>query len=199
MSCTRYKELLSRYVDGEVTARQRRELLAHVETCHDCAAWLARVRQADVLLKGIPETQPSDRVRDSVLGSAIRAARMNRSHPQTLRHASSFSGGGGWHLDAAGNLLRFDINPQRIAVAVAAALLAIVGLAYWLNVLPPLTIVVDDDTWTLRCGDRTLARARQPRGPAGGVARGGRRPRPADRRQIGLHRQDRQGGVLPPS
>src|SRR6478672_8515405 len=114
MSCTRYKELLSRYVDGEVTARQRRELLDHVEHCHDCAAWLARVRQADVLLKGVPETQPSDRVRDSVLGSAIQSDRTRSSHYHTLRHACSFSGGTGWHLDTGDLLLRFDISRQRI-------------------------------------------------------------------------------------
>src|SRR2546425_49384 len=107
MSCTRYRDLLSRYVDGEVTARQRRELLGHLEKCHDCAAWLARVRQTDVLLKGAPETRPSDRVRDAVLGTALKGRLPASRRPQTPRHAPSpaVRVAGGWHLETAGLLM----------------------------------------------------------------------------------------------
>ena len=89
MACNRYRDLLSRYVDNEVTPRQRRDLLAHVERCHECAAYLARLRQADVLLKGVPDTGPSDRVKQVVLesarrpGSPVRA----RNHASPLRPA----------------------------------------------------------------------------------------------------------------
>src|SRR3954471_20451514 len=106
MSCTRYRDLLSRYIDGEVTARQRRELLDHLEKCHNCAAWLARARQTDVLLKGVPETRPSDRVRDAVLRSAARDRDTGGHgghgvHPHL--HAP-FPAGGSWHVEAAGFL-----------------------------------------------------------------------------------------------
>src|SRR3954453_22214025 len=107
MSCTRYRDLLSRYIDGEVTARQRRELLGHLEKCHDCAAWLARARQTDVLLKGVPETRPSDRVRDVVLGSALKGLPGNHARPHAPGHAP-FPVGGSWHVEAAGLLMRFD-------------------------------------------------------------------------------------------
>src|SRR5438874_12064920 len=143
MSCTRYRDLLSRYVDGEVTARQRRELLSHLEKCHDCAAWLARVRQTDVLLKGAPDTSPSDRVREAVLG-ALRGPGIGdrASGPQVGRSPipdpRSLRLKGAWHLETAGLLLRLDISPQRVALAFGAALLSMIGLAYWLNVLPPL-------------------------------------------------------------
>src|SRR5947199_9182245 len=127
MTCARYRELISRYVDGEVTPRQRRDVLAHVERCHDCAAWLARARQAEVLLKGVPETRPSDRVRETVLGKAPGALIMRGAHLST---------GTGLRLFSAGLLLRLDLSPGRVAVACAAALLSILGLAYSLNVLP---------------------------------------------------------------
>ncbi len=119
-------------MDGEVTPRQRRELLAHVESCHDCAAWLARVRQTDVLLKGVPETHPSDRVRNAVLGT------VRRSSPATLhRPGATPMSRGRFRLSAAGFLLRFDPSPQRIALAATVSLFAIIGMAYWMNVLPP--------------------------------------------------------------
>src|SRR5437762_3030275 len=133
MTCARYRELISRYVDGEVTARQRRDVLAHVEHCHDCAAWLARARQAEVLLKGVPETRPSDRVRETVLGKAARKA------PGALMmRGAQMSTGTELRLFSAGLLLRLDLSPGRVAVACAAALLSILGLAYSLNVLPPI-------------------------------------------------------------
>src|SRR5262245_18893741 len=133
MTCARYRELISRYVDGEVTPRQRRDVLAHVEHCHDCAVWLARARQADVLLRGVPETHPSDRVRDAVLGSAAKKA---AGAPPT--RGAHLSTGTGLRLYTAGWLLRFDPSLQRIALACAVALFSVLGLAYWLNLLPPI-------------------------------------------------------------
>src|SRR2546421_609368 len=140
MSCTRYRDLLSRYVDGEVTARQRRELLSHLEKCHDCAAWLARVRQTDVLLKGAPATRPPAGVRDVVRGPALkgRPPATRHAHPQGRATFPPVRVAGGWHLETAGLLMRLDISPQRAALAFGAALLSMIGLAYWLNVLPPL-------------------------------------------------------------
>src|SRR5207248_5968812 len=52
--------------------------------------------------------------------------------PRSLRPKGAF------HLETAGLLMRLDIPPQRAALAFGAALLSMIGLAYWLNVLPPL-------------------------------------------------------------
>src|SRR3954470_24681664 len=41
-------------------------------------------------------------------------------------------------MASAGILLRFDLSPVRIAVGFAASLIALVGLAFYLNVLPPI-------------------------------------------------------------
>src|SRR5207249_1969244 len=109
----------------------------------DCAAWLAKARQADVLLRGIPETRPSDRVRRAVLGSTTDDGRRTTDdvassvvrRPSSVVRRPQVSG---WRLEVAGMLLRFDPSPQRIALAFAAALLSLVGIAYWLNMLPPL-------------------------------------------------------------
>ncbi len=137
MSCNRYRELLSRYVDGEVTLRQRNELLAHVQQCPHCAAWLARVRQTDVLLKGgIIEDGPSDRVRAAVLDS-VRNKRA--PHGSALAKSAPPPHFGALRFGTAGLLLRFEPSPRLIAVALVASFMALVGLGYWLNILPPLT------------------------------------------------------------
>ncbi|MBF6613990.1 MAG: Ig-like domain-containing protein [Chloroflexi bacterium] len=137
MSCNRYRELLSRYVDGEVTLRQRNDLLAHVQQCPHCSAWLARVRQTDVLLKGgMVEDGPSDRVRAAVLNSVRNKRAQHGSQVAKAAPAPRF---GALHLGAAGLLLRFEPSPRLIAVALAASFMALMGLGYWLNILPPLT------------------------------------------------------------
>src|SRR5204863_5612065 len=93
--------------------------------------------------KGAPETRPSDRVRETVLNKALKTSPPSlnwakpKNHPQMHGHAQ-FPPAGNWHLYTASLLMRFDLSPQRIALASAAALLSIVGLAYWLNILPPL-------------------------------------------------------------
>src|SRR6476620_8212353 len=55
MTCARYRALISRYLDDELTPRQRAELLAHIEHCASCAADLARYRRTELLLRKQPE------------------------------------------------------------------------------------------------------------------------------------------------
>ncbi|HKP53691.1 MAG TPA: Ig-like domain-containing protein [Chloroflexia bacterium] len=145
MTCARYRQLISRYMDGEVTPRQRRELLEHVEGCHECAAWLARARQTDVLLKGAAsEPRPSDRVRETILSSVKRHESPTPTRPiQAPGHLHSalrtpHSAFRRWSLLAAGLLLRFDPSPKRVALSAATSIFAVIGLAYWLNILPPI-------------------------------------------------------------
>jgi hypothetical protein len=138
LSCSRYRQLISRYVDDEVTPRQRADLLAHVQSCHDCAAWLARARQTDVLLKGVADTGPSDRVRDAIINQVrARSSKPEATMPSlsVARPAHRF---GAVRLSTAGLLLRFNPSPWHFALVFAASLLTIVGLAYYLNVLPPI-------------------------------------------------------------
>jgi hypothetical protein len=141
LSCSRYRQLISRYVDDEVTPRQRADLLAHVQTCHDCAAWLARARQTDVLLKGVGDTGPSDRVRSAILNEVRHLDEGRRTKDEGERtkdegrrtKTRQRRPSSPW----SGLLLRFDPSPWRIGLGLVAALFALVGLAYYLNLLPP--------------------------------------------------------------
>lgn len=49
--CQGYRELISRYLDDELSERSRAGLLTHVEECATCAAVLARYRQMDLLMR----------------------------------------------------------------------------------------------------------------------------------------------------
>jgi hypothetical protein len=139
MSCTRYRQLISRYVDDEVTPRQRQELLAHVEHCSDCAAWLARARQTDVLLKSVKNTGPSDSVRQAILSQLHTVAPKAESSKQNTSATKQNTTVHRSPLRAliSALLLRFDPSPRRIIFGSASALVATLCLLNWLNVLPP--------------------------------------------------------------
>ena len=127
MNCARYRGLLSRYVDGEVTARQRRELLAHIEGCAECAAWLAKARQADVLLKGgAPALRPSNRVRETILGAV--------KHEPTARRGASRLGR--LRMVSSELLLRLDPAPRHYVLALVVLVSALTGVAYWQGLIP---------------------------------------------------------------
>jgi hypothetical protein len=67
--------LVSRFLDDALSQRERQDLLAHLGECPDCAATLARYRQATVLLGRLGESAPSPRVREAVLAERPSAAR----------------------------------------------------------------------------------------------------------------------------
>ena len=151
MNCTRYRQLISRYVDDEVTPRQRRELLAHVQVCHDCAAWLSRARQADVLLKPLADTRPSDSVRNAILSQLRTDEGRTKDEGRRTKDGrpaaqSKIRVPSGRLKSKIGNsalgallsslLLRFDPSPRRIALGFLAASFASLGLLLWLNILP---------------------------------------------------------------
>ena len=105
MTCARYRALISRYLDDELTPRQRTELLDHVKHCASCAADLARYRQAEVLLRKIPEGQPAPELKLAVLREARRRRRRER-------HSLI------WLLSAGGRA-----NPRIVACLLAIGLL----------------------------------------------------------------------------
>ncbi|HUS13676.1 MAG TPA: Ig-like domain-containing protein [Chloroflexia bacterium] len=105
MTCARYRALISRYLDDELTPRQRTELLDHIEHCSSCAADLAHFRQTELLLRKLPEGQPKPELKQAVLRAAKGSRRrQRRSLP--------------WLLSAGG---RF--NPRLVAAALAVAVL----------------------------------------------------------------------------
>jgi hypothetical protein len=105
MTCARYRALISRYLDDELTPRQRAELLDHVKHCASCAADLARYRQAEVLLRKIPEGEPAPKLKPAVLREARRRRRRER-------HSLI------WLLSAGGRA-----NPRMVACVLAIGLL----------------------------------------------------------------------------
>ncbi len=111
MSCARYRALISRYLDGELTPRQKADLLHHIETCASCSAALAKYRQSEVLLKRLPESSTPAELKMSVM----REARRNRRPRGPVRRLVWSLGGGG-HLSA-----------RLAGIGVLVVLLAITG------------------------------------------------------------------------
>jgi len=59
MTCERFEELLSAYLEGELSAAEGREMEAHAATCSSCAELLSFLRETQGALRGFPEVEPS--------------------------------------------------------------------------------------------------------------------------------------------
>ena len=58
MTCERFEELLSAYLEGEVAAEERRAMDAHAASCPACAGLLAAFREMASAMAGFPEAEP---------------------------------------------------------------------------------------------------------------------------------------------
>jgi hypothetical protein len=58
MTCERIEELLSAYLEGELSGAERREVDAHLAGCPACAGLLAILRETQEALAGFPEVEP---------------------------------------------------------------------------------------------------------------------------------------------
>jgi anti-sigma factor RsiW len=59
MTCERFEELLSAFLEGELAAAERAEMEAHLAACSDCAELAGLMRETMAAGKGFPETEPS--------------------------------------------------------------------------------------------------------------------------------------------
>jgi anti-sigma factor RsiW len=58
MTCERFEKLLSAYLEGELSAAEKREMDAHPASCPACAELLSFFRASQEALKGFPEVEP---------------------------------------------------------------------------------------------------------------------------------------------
>ena len=58
MKCSECRENLSEYIDGELPEAEQNDIALHVRDCPDCAAVLARTRQAVQALSGMQQEAP---------------------------------------------------------------------------------------------------------------------------------------------
>jgi hypothetical protein len=59
MTCERFGELLSAYLEGELPAAESREMEAHAASCSSCAELLSVFRETQGALRSFPEIEPS--------------------------------------------------------------------------------------------------------------------------------------------
>ncbi len=91
MGCPAYKDLLSRYIDNELSKREREELQAHLQICSRCSHALAKYRQMEALLGSNatkPAPKPNPTVRDNVL-AAIEQRQQQRGPLSHMMHGNS--------------------------------------------------------------------------------------------------------------
>lgn len=59
MTCERFEELLSAYLEGELSAPERAEVESHLASCRECAALTGLMRETMAAAAAFPEIEPS--------------------------------------------------------------------------------------------------------------------------------------------
>ncbi|HEX6608110.1 MAG TPA: zf-HC2 domain-containing protein, partial [Chloroflexia bacterium] len=131
MKCAQCRPLVSKYVDGEASQAERRQVEAHLGTCPACSALLAQYRMAKAHVGNLPYYQPDARLRARLLESldahdraradeipitrrAVPAAPApRRAHPQGGRLFGTFASGFAMFLVAAAGVLVWQIAGNR--------------------------------------------------------------------------------------
>ena len=88
-SCERYQELISRMIDGELTAREEADLAEHIEGCAECAALFQAFSAISRQIGGDLEEAPLD-LRENVMANIRREEiRKKNRLPTILRSVLS--------------------------------------------------------------------------------------------------------------
>lgn len=66
-----YRELISNYIDGEMSAADRQELLSHLATCDECRQTLEAYRQIGAQVRRLPLVSPPTDLRNAVYAATI--------------------------------------------------------------------------------------------------------------------------------
>ena len=85
-SCEKYQELISRMVDGDLSQKEQKELLAHIETCPECAALYQAISLLSEKISGELEESPLD-LRDNVMAEIRREEIHKRNRLPTILRA----------------------------------------------------------------------------------------------------------------
>jgi anti-sigma factor RsiW len=92
MRCDRSRELISPFVDGELSGEDRQAVAAHIEACANCAVLLADIQHMSEAIAGVGrEPAPKTlalRVR-STLASAAQDTQQGKKRPALLRVPSN--------------------------------------------------------------------------------------------------------------
>ncbi len=59
MTCERFEELLSAYLEGELSAPERAEVESHLASCRECAELAGLMRETMAAATAFPEVEPS--------------------------------------------------------------------------------------------------------------------------------------------
>ena len=70
--CTpEYRELISGYLDGDLSDAERQQLLAHLGTCEDCRLTLESYRRIGGQLRSLPRAVPPPELREAIYAETI--------------------------------------------------------------------------------------------------------------------------------
>jgi anti-sigma factor RsiW len=67
LRCQEFVELVTDYLEGTLSRRQRHRVEAHLRDCHGCTAYLEQVRFTVAALGGLPPEPPDPETAEALL------------------------------------------------------------------------------------------------------------------------------------
>ena len=114
--CTKYQEMISAGIDGELTEEQQAELDAHLALCPDCAALADALQSLDALCVSEPADPPEILAAGIMTQiSAAHTAKLGRSRHRVIRLIAGFAAA------AACLALAFISLPRILPLAASSA------------------------------------------------------------------------------
>lgn len=71
MDCQRFENLISDYLEGQLSEAERRDFDAHCAGCPDCPDLLLQVRQVIAICHAFPESKPPDTLAERILTATV--------------------------------------------------------------------------------------------------------------------------------
>ena len=113
-SCSEYRELISRLLDGELNADEQREVQRHIASCPDCAAVYDAFSMLSQAVADAAEEPPA-RLHETVMADVRREAIRRRQPPKRVRSFLALAACAALVILAAANLPRSGLKPDRPA------------------------------------------------------------------------------------
>ena len=118
-SCSEYRELISRLLDGELNADEQREVQRHIASCPDCAAVYDAFSMLSQAVADAAEEPPA-RLHEAVMADVRREAIRRRQPPKRVRSFLALAACAALVILAAANLPRMGRSATMMSAAKAS-------------------------------------------------------------------------------
>jgi len=88
MDCERYRLMISKELDGELSSTEKTELREHLSVCPDCMRFYELARGTNLMYERMPEVEPPPTLLPSIIAATTGRGREGFALPRWLKAAA---------------------------------------------------------------------------------------------------------------